>query len=235
MENKEPTLNHLACIMDGNDRWAKQNNKTRREGHKAGAENVFDIIEQALELGIQHLSLFAFSAENWHRPKDEVADLMDLFSYYAVSKLEEIQTRGIKVKFVGRITKFTPDLQNALKKIEDASQNNDKLYLYVIVSYSSKLEIVDAVKRIINEKISAEEIDESNFEKFLYCPEMPDVDLLIRTSNVNRLSNFLLWQSAYAELYFCEKLWPDFKKDDLKLALINYQNRKRNFGLRDVE
>lgn len=230
MENNITNLKHLAFIMDGNDRWAKQNCKSRKEGHKAGAENAFKIIELVGKKGIKHVSLFAFSSENWNRPEDEINDLMGLFGHYAVEKLEEIKQNGVNVKFVGDLSRFPKYLQDSLNKVSDLSKDNAEMFLYIIIGYGGKAEIVNAVKKIIENKVPIELINEQKFSEFLYCPEMPDVDFLIRTSGIKRISNFLLWQSAYAEFYFAKKLWPDFGEEDLDAAIADYKMRKRNFG-----
>ncbi len=230
MENNIANLKHLALIMDGNDRWSKLNGKARKEGHAAGAENAFRIIKLVRKMGIKHLSLFAFSSENWNRPQEEINDIINLFGHYAITKLEEIKENGINVKFVGDLSKFPKILQDSLNKVSNVSQNNTNMFLYIVIGYGGKAEIVNAARKIVKNKMPMELITEQTFAQDLYCPEMPDVDFLIRTSDRKCISNFLLWQSAYAELYFAEKLWPDFGEEDLNIAIRDYNTRKRNFG-----
>lgn len=227
---KKPT--HVAIIMDGNDRWASNNKMKTYDGHKAGAENAFSIIKSAIDNGIKHLSLFAFSTENFLRPKDEVKNFMGLLDYYAVNEIKKLEELKIKIKFVGDLSRLEDNIVKKLKLAEERSKNNEAINLYILLSYGSRDEIIYACKTIVEQNIKKEEIDEKLFKSHLYCQDMPDVDLLIRTGNHTRISNFLLWQSAYAELYFSSKMWPEFTQEDLKFALEEYSSRKRTFGVR---
>ena len=223
-------LDHLAIIMDGNARWAKLNNTNQANGHRKGAEVIKSILPHLSEMRIKYLTLYAFSSENWQRPKMEISMLMDLLSSYLLDETQLLNEYGIKLKIIGNLTKLSSVLQKKIADCVERTQNNSKATLCVAFSYGGRSEIVDACRKIINSKITV--ITEDNFKNYLYDPEMPDVDLLIRTSNSYRISNFLLWQLAYAELYFLDKFWPDFTIDDMKTAILNYSNRKRTFGAR---
>ena len=226
-------INHVAIIMDGNDRFAAIKNISSQEGYKAGAENAFHIIESAIELGVKHLSLYTFSSENLLRPKDEVENFMNLLNYYATSELQRLADLNIKVKFVGDLSLLDAEIQLKLAKAEKLSENNTAINVYMLLSYGSRAEIINATKRILDSKITSAELDVDVLTSNFYCPSMPDVDLLIRPGDRMRISNFLLWQSAYAELYFSNKLWPEFSKEDLKVAIEEYNSRIRTFGMRN--
>lgn len=228
-------LNHIAIIMDGNDRWSAGKGLHTSDGHRAGAENAMKIIRATIEMNIQHLSLFAFSSENFSRPKDEVANFTNLLEEYAISELEKMHEYKIKVHFVGDIEKFGQKTANQLRSVEDLSSQNKELNLYVLVNYGSRKELTYAFTKMLQTNIDPQDVNEEMLREYFYCPSMPDVDLLIRTGNQTRISNFLLWQSAYAELYFSKKLWPDFSSEDLQEALTEYSKRKRTFGLRDAK
>jgi undecaprenyl diphosphate synthase len=228
----EDRINHLAIIMDGNARWAIDNNKTSHEGHRAGAENAFRIIEASIESNIKHISLFAFSSENWMRPSDEVKSIMDLISEFSKNHLDKVAKLNAKITFVGNLSLLEKDVQDAIQLSEDASINNASINVYIMVSYGARDEILNACKKISGAKLDLDKLDEDTFKQFLYCPDLPDVDLLIRTGNKYRISNFLLWQSAYAEFYFSKKMWPEFNKNDLDSAINEYNSRHRSFGVR---
>lgn len=228
MTNK---LNHLAVIMDGNARWAAQNGHTKAFGHKQGAEAAKDLVKNAVELGIEHLTIYAFSSENWTRPESEISVLLDLLGYYIKNEIKSFEKNQIRLKVIGDLSKLSEGLQQKINETIEATKNYSKLTLTIAFSYGSRDEILRACQKAIDS--GAQQITEDNFKNFLYDPEMPDVDLLIRTSGVYRISNFLLWQAAYAELYFMDKFWPDFNKADLIQAIENYSKRKRNFGGRD--
>lgn len=219
---------HVALIMDGNGRWAKRRNLPRTEGHKAATKAVRKVIEACIQAGINHLSLFAFSRENWNRPKEEVTTILKLIEEQLKENLSELKSQGVRVFLVGSKEELPKFLYDAFSEAERETSMNEKLYLYMMVNYSGRREIVDAVRKIIKE--NAQTIDEQNFGKFLYIPDAPEPDLIIRTSGEKRISNFYLWQAAYSELYFTSVLFPDFEKYHFYKAIIDYSNRKRRFG-----
>ena len=231
---KDRLPKHVAIIMDGNGRWAKQKGLVRVIGHENGTKSVREVVEASAELGIKHLTLYAFSTENWNRPKLEVQTLMKLLVKSLKKEIKTLQDNNIKLSAIGALSdlpkKAYEELQDVIKKTE----NNAHMTLTLALSYGSREEIVNVIKelsvKVKNNIISPENIDESIINKHLYTQNLPDVDLLIRTSGEQRISNFLLWQIAYAELYFTDIFWPDFKKEHLYKALIDYQNRERRFG-----
>ncbi len=221
-------LNHLAIIMDGNARWAKSLGKTKAEGHKKGAETAKTLLPAASKLGIKYLTLYAFSSENWQRPADEVSILINLLSYYVKSETKILNENGIKLKVIGNLDKLSTNLQEKIAKAVEATKDNNKMTATIAFGYGSRDEILQACQKAIDSGV--QNITEEHFKGFLYDPEMPDVDLLIRPSGLYRISNFLLWQIAYAELYFSDKFWPDFNEQDLQTAITEYSNRTRSFG-----
>lgn len=225
---------HLAIIMDGNGRWAKQKGKLRVFGHENGTKSVREIVEASAELGIKNLTLYAFSTENWNRPKLEVDALMRLLVSSLRKELKILQKNNIKLQAIGSLQTLPKRAKNELFEVIEKTKNNSHMTLTLALSYGAREELKNAVKEIChkvkNNIISTESIDESIINQHLYTHDLPDVDLLIRTSGEHRISNFLLWQIAYAELYFTDVLWPDFSKEHLYEALINYQNRERRFG-----
>ena len=223
-------INHLAIIMDGNARWAKQNGVSKAEGHKQGAEAAKALLPKVSELGIPYLTLYAFSSENWKRPVAEVSILIKLLSYYMKSERKLLNDNNIRLKVVGKLDRLDDSLRKSIEHTIESTKNNKKLTVCVAFSYGGREEIVQACQRAIER--ADKEISVDSFNKYFYDPEMPDVDLLIRTSGVYRISNFLLWQLAYAELYFTKKYWPDFTENDLIEAAEDYSQRQRNFGLR---
>ena len=226
--------NHIAIIMDGNGRWAKKRNKSRDYGHKEGKKSVKKIVKVCAELGVKNLTLFAFSTENWNRPKLEIKILMKLLLTSLNEELETLTKNNIRFKTIGNLEKLPKRLLSYLSKVTEKTQNNNRMTLTLALSYGAREEIVDAMQaigdKVKNNLISLKNIDESVINQHLYTHYLPDVDLLIRTSGEKRISNFLLWQIAYAELYFTKKLWPDFSKEDLYEAIVNYQQRERRFG-----
>ena len=232
--DKNRVPEHVAIIMDGNGRWAKKRGLLRVLGHEKGANAVKEAIKGAGESGIQYLTLYAFSTENWNRPKEEVEKLMNLLVSSLKKEYKTLEKHQIRLNAIGRLEELPPKAFKELKEVIDKTKNNNKLVLTLALSYGSRDELINSVKKIAtkvkNNIISIENIDESIINEHIYTQNLPDVDLLIRTSGEQRISNFLLWQIAYAELYFTETLWPDFKKEDLFKALINYQNRERRFG-----
>ena len=225
---------HIAIIMDGNGRWAKSRNLPRWKGHETGAESVREVIDACIEANVQYLTLYAFSTENWNRPKPEVTALMKLLEKFLVSHTSDLQKNNVKLQAIGRLKDLTQGPMNALSKTISETKNNTKLNLILALSYGSREEIVDAVNNII--KLTKEgnldntELTTSSFEKHLYTSNIPDPDLLIRTSGEMRISNFLLWQISYSEIFISEKLWPDFNKNDLFEAIDSYNKRDRRYG-----
>lgn len=223
-------LTHLAIIMDGNARWAAQNGKTKSEGHNVGAENAKKILQHALKLNIKYLTLYAFSSENWKRPVKEVSMLISLLNHYVRSETELLQKHQIKLQVIGDLGKLPSPLVNKIEEVMEATKNNTKMTVNIAFSYGAREEIAYACQKAINS--GAEKITEDNFKEFLYDPKMPDVDTLVRTGGTHRISNFLLWQISYAEIYFLDKFWPDFNEEDLNQIIENYSQRTRNFGTR---
>ena len=225
---------HLAIIMDGNGRWAKQQGLLRALGHESGTKSVKVIIEATAKLGIEFLTLYAFSTENWNRPKLEVETLMKVLINSLKKELTTLQKNNIKLNAIGNLEKLPKSAQKELLDVIDKTKDNTQMTLTLALSYGSREELVSAVKNICskvkNNIISIDTIDDSIINEHLYTQNLPDVDLLIRTSGEHRISNFLLWQIAYSELYFTDILWPDFKEQDLYEAIISYQKRERRFG-----
>jgi undecaprenyl diphosphate synthase len=225
---------HLAIIMDGNGRWAKQKGLLRALGHESGTKSVKVIIEASAKLGIEFLTLYAFSTENWNRPKLEVETLMKVLINSLKKELTTLQKNNIKLNAIGNLEKLPKSAQKELLDVIEKTKDNTQMTLTLALSYGSREEIVSAVRNICNKVknniISIDSIDDSIINEHLYTQNLPDVDLLIRTSGEHRISNFLLWQIAYAELYFTNVLWPDFKEKDLYEAIISYQKRERRFG-----
>jgi undecaprenyl diphosphate synthase len=225
---------HIAVIMDGNGRWALRHGKERIFGHQQGVESVRAVIEASAELGIKYLSLYAFSTENWGRPDDEVSALMSIMVSSLNSETETLIKNNIRLTSIGDSERLTPDVRKRLEETISQTESSTGLTLIVALSYSSRWEITEAVKKIAAEaaggKLEPSMIDEAEIEKHMATAGIPDPDLMIRTSGELRISNFLLWQLAYSELYFTEKLWPDFGKEDLYDAIIDYQKRERRFG-----
>lgn len=232
--NKDQLPDHIAIIMDGNGRWAKQQGMMRIFGHENGTKAVRQVVEASAELGVNNLTLYAFSTENWKRPKREVQTLMKLLVKSLKKEIKTLQDNNIKLQAIGHLQDLPKNAYNELLYVIEKTKDNDNMTLTLALSYGSRNEIVNAIKdistKVKNNIISVEDIDESIINKHLYTQNLPDVDLLIRTSGEHRISNFLLWQIAYAELYFTDILWPDFKKEDLHEAILNYQNRERRFG-----
>ena len=232
--NKDNLPKHLAIIRDGNGRWAKQKGFLRAFGHENGTKSVRETVESCARLGIENLTLYAFSTENWNRPKLEVETLMKLLISSLKNELSTLQDNNIKLNTIGDIKKLPASAQKELQEVINKTATNSRMTLTLALSYGSREEIINAVKNISNKVknniISIDTIDESIINQHLYTQNLPDVDLLIRTSGEHRISNFLLWQIAYSELYFTDVLWPDFKEKDLYEAIISYQKRERRFG-----
>ncbi len=225
---------HIGIVMDGNGRWAKKRGLPRSAGHSAGAETFKKIVRYCSKIGVKHLTVYAFSTENWRRPVAEVTFLMGLFEQYLNDALEDFEQRNIRVVFLGDKSAFSPNLQRLIEDIEQASQSKTGMVLNVAMNYGGRSEIIRAAKAIASDvkdgKLSIEAIDEKIFAKKLYTAGQPDPDLIIRPSGEKRLSNFLLWQSAYTEFVFMNVLWPDFSERDLDLAIDEYAARNRRFG-----
>ena len=232
--DKENLPRHVAVIMDGNGRWAKKKGQRREYGHREGRKAVKRIVESCVELKIKNLTLYAFSTENWNRPKLEIDFLMQLLLLSLKDELKNLNKNNIKFETIGNLDRLPKKISNYLLKVKEETKNNSALTLTLALSYGSRSEIVNVVREISdkvkNNIISLKKIDESVINDHLYTRHLPDVDLLIRTSGEKRISNFLLWQIAYSELYFTKKMWPDFGKEDLYKAIISYQNRERRFG-----
>ena len=231
---KSKLPNHIAIIMDGNGRWAQKIDKKRTFGHKNGVQSVKDCISGALDLGINHLTLYVFSTENWNRPAFEVNALMNLLVSSLKKETHSLIEHEIKLTVIGDLDSLSKSTREKLNKVIIKTSNNKKLNLNLAISYGSKQELVNAVKiisnKVKNNIISKEKIDENIINEHLYTRNLPSVDLLIRTGGESRVSNFLLWQIAYAELFFTDILWPDFRKEDFFNAIVDYQNRERRFG-----
>lgn len=232
--NTDRLPKHVAIIMDGNGRWAKQKGFIRAIGHENGTKSVRETVEACAELGIKNLTLYAFSTENWKRPKLEVDTLMRLLVSSLKKEINTLQKNNISLKAIGKLSNLPKKVHKELKEVIESTKNNSRMTLTLALSYGSRDELLNVVKEISykvkNNIISAENIDESIINEHLYTQNLPDVDLLIRTSGEQRISNFLLWQIAYAELYFTKVLWPDFTQQHLCDAIIEYQNRERRFG-----
>ena len=232
--NKNNLPNHIAIIMDGNGRWAKKKGKPRVFGHKNGVTSVKQVIEGCGELKINYLTLYAFSTENWNRPKFEIKTLMGLLVSTLKEELKTLQKNNIRLNAIGNISNLPEKAQLELSEVMKKTEKNDALTLTLALSYGSREEIVNVIrnisKKVVNKHLEIEEIDEKIINNHLYTFSLPDVDLMIRTSGEKRISNFLLWQIAYAELYFTNTLWPDFRKENLFNAIIDYQKRERRFG-----
>ncbi len=225
---------HLAIIMDGNGRWAERKGKNRIHGHSHGVRAVQEVVEEAVQLKVEYLTLYAFSTENWSRPKEEIGVLMKLLVNTLRSEFEKLLQNRIKLNVIGSISQLPVIVQNELEYVMKQTQNNSEMTLTLALSYGGREELVNVIKQLVikvkNNIIYPENIDQSVINEHLYTQNLPDVDLLIRTSGEKRISNFLLWQIAYAELYFSNVLWPDFTKEHLHKALNSYQKRERRFG-----
>jgi len=219
-------LNHVAIIMDGNGRWGLKKNKSRKFGHKQGLKSIEDIINIAIKKKIKFLTLFVFSIDNWKRPKKEINYLFDLLSNFLNNKLSVLNKKNIRLKFIGK-KNFSKKMNKLLNNSEKITKKNTNLQINLALNYSSKFEIVNSIKKIISKKLS---INETNITNNLFTKNIPDPEILIRTGNTHRLSNFLLWQLSYTEIFFEKKLWPDFNKNDFIRILNKYKQIKRNFG-----
>ncbi|MBS1105720.1 MAG: uppS [Deltaproteobacteria bacterium] len=230
---------HVAVIMDGNGRWAERRGLDRVQGHRAGIEAVRATVRAAHELGVRFLTLYAFSTENWSRPKGEVDALMGLLEHYLAAELEELDRNGIRLRAIGRLERLPELARVKLKEALERTRDNSEMTVVFALSYGGRTEIADAARKLARDvesgKLDPEQIDEKTFGAYLYDPEIPDPDLLIRTGGEARVSNFLLWQIAYAELHVTDVMWPDFRKNDLVEAVWDYQQRERRYGLTSAQ
>lgn len=229
------SLRHIAMIMDGNGRWAESHHKPRIEGHRSGAQTVRMVVQECRRIGVKYLTLYAFSTENWRRPQEEVQALMQLLHFHLLSEIDELHKNGVRVRVIGDQSRLASHVRDAIERAEAFTLNNDELQLILAISYGGRQEIVDAV-RLIAQKVKSgeltpEEIDEGVVSSNLYLPDVPDPDLLIRTSNESRISNFLLWQMAYTEIVISPLHWPDFSREEFYDCLRQYASRHRRFGL----
>ena len=229
------SVRHIAMIMDGNGRWAESHNKPRIEGHRNGAHTVRMVVQECVRVGVRYLTLYAFSTENWRRPKEEVQALMQLLHFHLLSEIDELHQHGVRVRIMGDRSRLAPDVREAIERAEVFTEKNEKLDLILAISYGGRQEIVDAVRAIADKvkagELSSEDIEEDTVTGHLYLPGVPDPDLLIRTSNESRISNFLLWQMAYTEIVISPFHWPDFSKECFYDCLRQYSTRHRRFGL----
>jgi len=225
---------HIAIIMDGNGRWARARSLSRTAGHREGIKRVKEIVKAATEAGVKVITLFAFSAENWSRPKNEISALMRYLHDFLGREIRELHKKNIRFLVIGRAEPLPASILKKIKEAEQRTKGNTGLTLVLALNYGARQEIVDAVKDLVNDtlagKAEVKELDEAALSRYLYTAKLPDPDLLIRTSGEKRLSNFLLWQLSYAELYFTDKFWPDFGAEDLKEAIEDYRSRERRFG-----
>jgi undecaprenyl diphosphate synthase len=228
LPEKIPT--HVAIIMDGNGRWARARGLPRLAGHRAGVENLRRVIEACVEFGIQYLTIYAFSTENWDRPRAEVRGLINILEDVIDRELKELHEKGVQLRHIGDLDPLRPELQDKVRHAIDLTSDNRKLVLNVAWNYGGRAEIVNAIQRMLTDGISEGEIDEELVSRYLFTADSPDPDLVIRTSGELRVSNFLIWQSAYAEWYVTPTYWPDFGRDKLLQALRDYSQRERRFG-----
>jgi undecaprenyl diphosphate synthase len=220
----------VAIIMDGSGRWASKRGVSVADGHRAGSRALRPVVETAIDVGVESLAVYAFSTENWARSEEEVAALMEIFAETIERELPDLVDQGVRVRFIGRRDRAPEDLHERMSRLERETEHNDRLSLWIAFDYGGRAELVEAARRLVAAGIAPEDVDENTFAAQLYAPQMPDPDLLIRTSGELRISNFLLWQLAYAELVFVETLWPDFGPRELRDALAVYAHRRRRFG-----
>jgi len=229
-ENLPDVARSIAIIMDGNGRWARRRRLPVAAGHRAGTKALRRTVEAAIDLGVESVCVFAFSTENWSRPPDEVDALMEIFVETIERELPDLARQGVATRFIGRRDRATSELQERMARLEDETASNERLQLWIAFDYGGRAEIVEATRRLVEEGVDPLDIDENAIASRLYAPEMPEPDLLIRTSGELRVSNFLLWQLAYTELVFVDTLWPDFGERQLRQALAEYAGRRRRFG-----
>jgi len=221
---------HVAIIMDGNGRWAQKRGLPRNEGHRAGVENMRRVLTGAVEFGVQVLTIYAFSTENWGRPNDEVRGLMGIFEEVIGREVVELHKNGVRLRHLGVLEGISDQMKSAVGQAIELTKNNDRITLNVAFNYGGRAEILDALRRLIRDGVAPEQVDETLFAQYLYTAGLPDPDLIIRTAGEMRLSNFLIWQAAYAEYYSTPTYWPDFDKPELYNALLAFSQRQRRFG-----
>lgn len=221
---------HIAIIMDGNGRWARKRGKQRLEGHRAGVENLREVLNACVEFGIQYLTIYAFSTENWARPREEVLGLLNILSEVIDTELEELHANGVQLRHIGQLERLSRPLQKKVRQAIDLTKDNQRLILNIAWNYGGRDEIVHVIQSVLQEGLAPEDITEEVVEEHLYTRGCPDPDLVIRTSGEFRISNFLLWQSAYSEWYFTPVLWPDFGREELRKAIEVFAGRERRFG-----
>jgi len=221
---------HVAIIMDGNGRWARARGLPRMAGHRAGVDNLRRVLEACVEFGIQYLTIYAFSTENWERPVDEVRGLMNILEEVIDRELQKLDENGVQLRHIGRLERLHPKLKEKVRHAIELTRNNQKLVLNIAWNYGGRAEIVDAIRRIVADGISQAEVEEDLVSRYLYTADCPDPDLIIRTSGELRVSNFLIWQGAYSEWYITSTYWPDFNREELLKALCDYASRERRFG-----
>ena len=221
---------HVAIIMDGNGRWARARGLPRLAGHRAGVENLRRVLEACVEFGIEYLTIYAFSTENWNRPVEEVRGLMNILEEVIDRELQKLNENGVQLRHIGRLERLRPELQEKVRYAIELTQNNQKLVLNIAWNYGGRAEIVDAIQQIVAEGISPVEVEEELVSRYLYTAGCPDPDLIIRTAGELRVSNFLIWQGAYSEWYIASTYWPDFDREELLKALCEYASRERRFG-----
>jgi undecaprenyl diphosphate synthase len=226
---------HIAIIMDGNGRWAEKKHLPRMAGHRAGTENLRNIIKACVEFGVKYLTVYAFSTENWKRPQDEVEGLMHILTDVLEKEIGELHKQGVCLRHIGRMEKLDPKIQKKILAVIQLTKNNKRLFMNIAWNYGARDEMVYAVQQIVKQKIDPNIIDENTISNFLFTHQSPDPDLVIRTSGEMRTSNFLLWQSAYSEWYFTPVLWPDFNREELMVAIDSFGKRERRFGGRKNE
>jgi undecaprenyl diphosphate synthase len=225
-----PVPAHVAIIMDGNGRWATSRGLPRLAGHEAGTENIRRITEAAGNIGIRYLTLWAFSTENWRRPREEVDGILQILSDAIEQETEQLHRRGARLRHIGSLDGLSPELQRAIQGAIELTKNNDRIVLTLAFNYGGRAELLRAIQQMISDGVRADEVCEETVDRYLYTHDIPEPDLIIRTSGEFRTSNFLLWQAAYAEYYFTPVFWPDFGPDDLRQAIDDYQHRERRFG-----
>ncbi|GAB4275733.1 MAG: isoprenyl transferase [Candidatus Promineifilaceae bacterium] len=222
---------HIAIIMDGNGRWARQRGLPRHAGHRAGAENLRRIINACVEFGVEILTIYAFSTENWGRPESEIRALMKIFARVLDQEIDDLHAQGVCLHHLGELSGIAPDLQKKVRRAIELTKNNDRLILNVAFNYGGRAEILHAVRQMLSDNISPDDLTEELFSSYLFTKNLPDPDLVIRTSGELRISNFLIWQAAYAEYYPTPAYWPDFGREDLYEAIVAFNKRERRFGL----
>lgn len=227
----EKVPEHVGIIMDGNGRWARRRGLPRLAGHRAGAENLRGMLRAAVEFGVSVLTIYAFSTENWNRPEREVKGLLSILERVIDRELTSLHEQGVQLRHIGRLERISPELQQKVEHAIALTKDNQRLILNVAFNYGGRAEIVDAIRDIIADEVPADQVDEALISRYLYTAGLPDPDMIIRTSGEMRISNFLIWQGAYAEFYATPTLWPDFDKDEFYKALKDYEQRERRFGL----